>query len=260
MRSACSGGTSLPRSLSPWLLLCFAPLWDNLYAGQINTFVLLAIAAAWLLSIRGRQVGAGAALAVAVVLKSLPALLLVYFVAVRQWRAVVSCLAVALVASAAAAVVWRAEYLRTWIDVSMATVSTDFDYMNLGVRAAAMRWFGDGAGKVVHALLFVAACGFACWRRAKFERLVVVMTTFGPVVWYHHMVFLLLPIVAAIAVAPWRAWIAVALIQFERPFADHVPALAAAPCLVAATLLYFVPYERGLVHLTARASAVPAAA
>ena len=54
-------GSSLAASLPPLLLVCFAPVWDDLYAGQINTFVLLALALVLLWSNRGDQVAAGAA-------------------------------------------------------------------------------------------------------------------------------------------------------------------------------------------------------
>lgn len=256
-------GTSLLRSLSPWLLLCFAPLWDNLYAGQINTFALLAIALAWRASRRGDERLAGVALAVAIVLKTSPALLLLHFTAARQWRAVAACAATGVVLSGAAALVWRAEYLRTWFDVSMATAASTFDYMNLSVEAFAMRLGGESVGKAVHKVLFVSALLVALRRRGRFERLVVVMAAFSPIVWYHHLVYLLLPIVSALRAAPWCAWSAVALLQLERPVADHVPALASVPTLAGMLLLFCVPFGEPVdagSAVTARGGAGPAAA
>jgi alpha-1,2-mannosyltransferase len=240
-------------------LLCFAPLWDDLYAGQINTFVLLALALVLLWGNRGSQVAAGAALAVAIVLKTSPALLLLYFVVRRQWRAIGAAAVGVVLLSAAAALVWRVEYLGTYVDVTLRAANSTFDYMNLSLQALCLRWCGEGGGAIVHKVVCVAALVFALRGPGVFARLVVVMTMASPLVWYHHLVYLLVPIVALLRTAPLAAWVAVALIQSERPLADHVPALAAVPTVLAAVVLYFARYGSGYDPATARdTSARPA--
>lgn len=233
-------------------MLCYAPLWDSLYAGQINTLVLLALALALLWSSRGSQLAAGCALAVAIVLKTSPALLLLHFVVRRQWRAIGAAVVVVLLLSAAAALVWRVEYLGTYVDVSLRAANSTFDYMNLSLRALCTRWCGEGAATIVHKAVCVLALVFALRGPGVFARLVVVMTMASPLVWYHHLVYLLVPIVALLRTAPLAAWLAVALIQIERPVADHFPGLAAVPTLVAAVVLYFARYGAGADVVTAR--------
>ena len=235
-------GSSLAGSLSPLLLLCFAPLWDDLYAGQINTFVLLALALALLWSNRGSQVAAGTALAVAVVLKTSPMLLGLHFVVRRQWRAIGAAGVVVLLLSAAAALVWKVEYLGTYVDVSLRAANSRFDYMNLSPQVLWLRWCGEGAAGMLHKAVCVAALVFALRGPGVYARLVVVMTMASPLVWYHHLVYLLVPIVALLRTAPLAAWMAVGLIQVERPVADHWPALAAVPTVLAALVLYCARY------------------
>lgn len=236
-------GSSLAGSLLPLLLLCFAPVWDDLYAGQINTFVLLALALALLWSNRGSQIAAGAALAVAIVLKTSPALLVLAFVVRRQWRAVAAAVVVVVLLSAAAALVWKVEYLGTYVDVSLRAANSRFDYMNLSPQTLWVRWCGEPWADVLHKAVCIAALVFAVRGPGVFARLVVVMTMASPLVWYHHLVYLLVPIVALLRTAPLAAWVAVALIQVERPVADHAPVLAAVPTVLAAVILWFARYD-----------------
>lgn len=65
------------------------PVVSDLQHGNLNIFVMVWIALAWALYVRGRDVAAGVLLALAIVTKITPALLLVYFVYKRQWRVVI---------------------------------------------------------------------------------------------------------------------------------------------------------------------------
>ncbi|HMF14621.1 MAG TPA: glycosyltransferase family 87 protein, partial [Gemmataceae bacterium] len=86
--------------LQPWMilpaavfvLLCW-PLRSHLAQGQLATVLLLLITGAWAADRSGRQTLAGTLLGAAAVLKLFPALLFLYFILRRQWRAVAAGLA-----------------------------------------------------------------------------------------------------------------------------------------------------------------------
>lgn len=62
------------------------PIVSDLQHGNLNIFMMIWVAAAWLLYLRGRDAWAGVFLALAIVTKITPALLLVYFLYKRAWR------------------------------------------------------------------------------------------------------------------------------------------------------------------------------
>src|SRR5574341_1557262 len=100
----CSPPQRTPRSLAPILalLVAFAPFWEMVHIGQINGIVLACVVLALYWSETQRPVLAGIALALAIVLKSSPGVLLLYFVIMGHWRAAVSALAAFAVFSAIA--------------------------------------------------------------------------------------------------------------------------------------------------------------
>jgi hypothetical protein len=67
-------------------LFSIRPILGDVQHGNINIFVLLEIAAAWLLFVRRQDLSAGVVLALAVATKVTPALLLIYFAYKRAWR------------------------------------------------------------------------------------------------------------------------------------------------------------------------------
>ncbi len=68
------------------LVFSFRPIMSDLKHGNLNLFVLAAVAVCWALYVRGRDVPAGLFLALAITIKVTPALLLVYFACKRAWR------------------------------------------------------------------------------------------------------------------------------------------------------------------------------
>jgi hypothetical protein len=81
----------LPLALAT--LAVFGPAYHTLYDGQINGLVFLALAVGFWGLARGRDVPAGAGVAVAAVLKLTPVALIVYFAWRRRWRALFAALA-----------------------------------------------------------------------------------------------------------------------------------------------------------------------
>lgn len=73
-----------------WALLAlFTPLMTTLYAGQVNTWMLFAVALALWAFKRERPLEAGLALSLGTMIKVMPAALIVYFAWRRQWRVVI---------------------------------------------------------------------------------------------------------------------------------------------------------------------------
>jgi Glycosyltransferase family 87 len=110
MRWACSWWHALPAGgkvavcATACAGLTYEPLRHVVVLGQTSSFVLICILGIPLLAKRGALSAAGVALALAVVLKILPVLLITYFAAIRNWRVVaitLLCIAAATVTTAA---------------------------------------------------------------------------------------------------------------------------------------------------------------
>ena len=74
-------------------LVCFGPVYHTLYDGQVNGLVFLALAIAFWGLARGRDLPAGAGVAVAAALKLTPIALIGYLAWRRRWRALVVAIA-----------------------------------------------------------------------------------------------------------------------------------------------------------------------
>lgn len=98
------------------------PVISDIQHGNLNLFMLIWLALAWGCFVRGRDVAAGVFVALAIVTKVTPGLLLVYFLYKRQWRIVAAtlvALAVLLLLLPGLAVGFdtNIEWLRTWFDM-----------------------------------------------------------------------------------------------------------------------------------------------
>jgi hypothetical protein len=96
------------------LSLCF-PLYRNLLFGQFYILVLLLVVAACWSYLRGFRVLAGALVAIAAACKVFPALLLIFFLQRREWRALVSGIVAGLAAFAVSVAVFGWNVHRTWL-------------------------------------------------------------------------------------------------------------------------------------------------
>ncbi|MFI5272451.1 MAG: glycosyltransferase family 87 protein, partial [Ktedonobacterales bacterium] len=83
----------LALALAAWLCLSSAPAAQTLLTGQINLLVLAPLALVPLLLRRGHDRWAGAAIALATMLKFTPALLIVYLLLRRRWQAALAAVA-----------------------------------------------------------------------------------------------------------------------------------------------------------------------
>lgn len=197
----------------------FHPVWHHLKIGQSSLLVLFLLALTMRLLLRGRDVGAGIALAGAILLKLTPGILLVFLAARRRWRALASAAAAMLVLSLLSGLVAGVEPQATYFGemVPLLGAGTAFypnqslnglitrllglgDYRkaDLSLDLAAPRILGLAGGLVVVALSLAAVV-----RRRRdgspeaiedgFAVLILASLMASPISWEHHYVIALLP-------------------------------------------------------------------
>ena len=243
-----------------WLLaaflLGFAPFWEMVQVGQINGFVLLALLLSLHLAEGGHPVVAGLMLGLAITLKTSPLIFLLYFAAVRRYRVVIAGVITVVALTLVAWGLFGSQVLAGFLEVVSslrAAVHPDSYNQSLPafmVRVAAAlgkngpalsdveRTLSPGSRLVLGGLLVaLSGSGFLIRGRGEqagelrvelFALLCILMTVASPLVWYHHSVFLILPLaVLAGQGAGWRLALGVALmllIQSERAFEYLAPA------------------------------------
>jgi hypothetical protein len=223
------------------LLLGFAAAIETLYMGQINALVLALLLMSIWLSENQRSILGGLALAGAIALKFSPILFLFAFVALRRWREVIVTLGGLVLFTLLP--LWQfqsnmlAHYgrLLAWLSHDIHVSPFNFSPLSLLYRLAQasyplpavwlQRFYQIGIGSVVVALVWLS------WRQLPlttqqrgrlFAIFTLLMVIASPLVWYHHMTFLLLPL--ALLLSQPRGWLPVSglvlllLLQAERLF------------------------------------------
>lgn len=222
------------------LLLFFVPPLTTLHAGQVNGFLLLALALALYAFVHRHPAWAGVGLAVGALLKLVPAAHIGYLAWRRQWgAALVSAIAIALlVGSAIPLVGWSG---LTSYAGNFSTLSAVGGLIPVGASQSIGSFFarllvaGDGRWVLADAprlacwlswmasLLLAAATAVLCWPRGdlahtftlEFALVTVVVCLLPPYVWYHQLVLLLIPFTVLVERAlavPRLRWMLVALI------------------------------------------------
>ena len=217
-------GLAVPRRnrLLAWLvgvaaLTIFFPVMSTLALGQVDGFVMLALAVALWASVRERWYVVGAALGVAVLLKISPWIVLVFIVlrAGRHWKrvAVGAVGSVVLLVVASAIVGGRPHDFVTWFsDVAPTLARGNRSVENQSVPALLARLF-TGADDLVetstslgalrylgYAIGVFGAVGLWWWRRARsydaLELGVVILLALlsGPISWAHYLTWAILPL------------------------------------------------------------------
>jgi hypothetical protein len=238
--------------------LLAGPFIETAYSGQINVFVVLAVCYALVAAESARPAAAGASLAIAIVLKTSPVLLLAHFVSVRQFRVVLYCLAALAIFSVVPVVQFGTVLLASFFDVvQQINATVRVNRFNVGLVAGlyvALRRldltglggeFWNAVGYGTAALL--GAIAVTNWFRgplslsqriSSFALVLTVLTVFSPLVWYHHFVFLLLPVLLLFRSSPaWLGVTFVTLVQSERLFESTLWGFPA-PVLAAQALVF----------------------
>jgi hypothetical protein len=215
----------------------FGPFLETLYQGQINTFVVLLLCACLRLSERRNDAASGTALALAIVLKTSPVLLVLHFLALRRWRVLAAVSLGVAFLSVVSALQFSPrllfEYLRVLSTLGSEVHVTPYNH---NVVVVAYHLFGLQAlvalntlyRPVVAGLCVVLATGGAvAWRRHSdvsrwlFLAWVALLVVASPLVWYHHPTVLLLPLTLLLLHSRRSlafAGVVLALLQADRLF------------------------------------------
>lgn len=215
----CSSRSPLGVPLALGMLLFFVPPLTTLHAGQVNGFLLLALALALYAFAHRRPIWLGAGVAIGAMLKLVPVAHLGYLIWRRQWRAVAAGVItlVLLVGSAIPLIGWSglASYARNFSTLSAVgslipigasqSISSFFARLLIAEEG---RWVLTDAPQLAHwlrwgvSLLLVTATMVLCWPRGDLSNLFALEFAFvtttaslvAPYVWYHQLVILLIPL------------------------------------------------------------------
>jgi hypothetical protein len=232
------------------LLATFAPFWETMHIGQINPLVVLSLALALAFAEEGRDLPAGVCLALAILLKTSPLIFVPYFLFVRRYRVVLISLAAVALFSLVA---WLQFGTRVYADfmavLPLLGAETHPNFFNHSIPGTVVRILthygvvgADAALTRAHKLVTGALTGLALLsalalpreagrsRRWLFGLLLVLMTMTSPLVWYHHNVFLLLPLVFVLGEADGDTFLPglglLFLVQAERLYESLVAPLS----------------------------------
>lgn len=199
-----------------WLLLItflfFAPFFETIHIGQINVFVLLSITLMAYFSEKNNSILAGFFLALAVVLKTSPIILILYFLADRKYRLLISCAVSLIIFSVIPAVQFSPLILVKFLNI-LPMISSEIHptVFNQSILSLAFRFFkyigidGMEAPLILgHKILLFVVLGFILIptlfrqptkesKRWFFGLLITTMVLFSPLVWYHHSIYLIFP-------------------------------------------------------------------
>lgn len=205
----------------------FAPFWENLHVSQINTFVILALVLSFYFSETNHLNWAGVWLAIAVALKTSPIILLLYFATVRKYRVIFVCI----ISLSLLTLLPLAQFgwlsLNGFIEIiPLLSAKVHLSLNNQSIIALAYRAIdtltgitpGDGWA-VIQRLAMVSLSLLFFWvgftktsntksfRFCLYGAFVTTMTLSSPLVWYHHSMFLLIPLLS--------------LLSYNKPFLVH---------------------------------------
>jgi alpha-1,2-mannosyltransferase len=220
------------------LAATIGPAIETLYSGQVNLFVLAGVVSSVWFAERDRPSLAGLAYAFASVMKPSPMVFLAYFLAVRQYRVVLWGLVAfgAFTALTAVHIGWRyvGEYFTMLTQMAGTIRANHFNLslMSSAFTAARRIGLGDEAAIVLRGtslltLGLLSAMVVRTWPRSWDERerlrlaaaFIIVFTVCSPLVWYHHIVLLTLPLAVMSLSIPPRLSLALAvLVSMERVF------------------------------------------
>lgn len=232
-------GFALPRRsrVPAWLVgfgvaLWSFPVWQSIGLGQIDGYVMVAVAVAIWASTRDRWRLVGVALGIAAMLKISPVLLIVYLVLRGRRQVLLPAVASAVALLAAAAAIGRPADVATWAtDVAPDVSKGAFLFTNQSIPAWSARLFGSttnwqsldaGIGAWRFLAWVVAGVGIAavyllCRRRSfvplELGAVLLVALLAGPISWEHYPTWALLSVVLLADVGWWE----------HRPWGEIVP-------------------------------------
>lgn len=194
-----------------YIAALFGPTMETITIGQINLIVLAGVTVLYFWENR-QPILSGIGLGTAIMMKMSPALLLGYLVFRKKWRVLLCTLAFLVGLSLVAGFLYGFQHFQSFLDaVISASGFFGKDLNNQGLITK-LSLFGILSPEIAPTaqllltayfgvlLIISAVCyHFAPEREAFFIVTIIVMTLYPPFVWYHHYVFLLIPIFILLA-------------------------------------------------------------
>lgn len=224
------------------LFLFFAPFLETMHIGQINAFVCLCLMLALYLAERGVDWGAGLCVAVAALLKTSPVVVVLYFLALRRYRVVGATLLFGALFTIVPGLQFGAQILTDYMHILSLLGREVFPSVyNESLISVLHIWVSQRPSFIAMSLLLfrLIFIGWLCllfipilrrramtisskYRLRLFAAVLATMVVFSNLIWYHHGVFLLLPLLLLIThsgrIIPWVGLALLLLAQAQRLF------------------------------------------
>jgi hypothetical protein len=194
------------------LLFTFGPFYEMLYIGQVNAFVVLLISLVFYF--REKEWVMGILLAFAIVLKTSPMILFAFLVVSKRWKAIVSCSVSLLVLSLIPFIQFHngimTQFLTSISQVGFEIAAGSYNESIVSIIYSIFTRIDvvnspELLTRIITSGSMIAIVGALCFvhffkDNNEFEYLLficlnLVMVIFSPLVWYHHFVFLIIPII-----------------------------------------------------------------
>ncbi|MHB8627598.1 MAG: glycosyltransferase family 87 protein [Aggregatilineales bacterium] len=234
------------RRIAPYIvvLVFFAPFIETLYLGQIDAFVTLLLILCLWFDEHHESIPAGICLGVAILLKTSPVIVLLYFLAMRHFRVLIATSITLAVFSLFTFVQFGPQVYTDFLSVlgliegdrvflgvytNLSAVAITFRVLTalqMPVSSEVITWaYRLILGGSLALLAFQAWRGSYATTKARYQffgAILIVMTMFSPIVWFHHNVFLLLPLGLTLLYRTRSGLAILFLMQTERLFYNFV--------------------------------------
>jgi hypothetical protein len=218
----------------PFITLCliFDPFRSQCSQGQLGFVILLLLIGSWSATKRGRPLGAGFLLGIAIAVKLFPAFLLLYYFIERRWKTLIAGVLSFILVSLLTLLSLGFETYRTYFDVVLPTVEKfRSHWINQSLPGLWIKLFDPETDKehiealfrspilatvlaLLSSLLVIAVLVWAI-RKARtepekdhaFGLSILAMLLVSPITWNHYLVLLLLPLMTVWSrLHPGFAW------------------------------------------------------
>ncbi len=233
-------------SVMGWVIsLGFAPFLETMYIGQINVFVILSILLVLYYSELDKPYLAGFFLSLAIVLKTSPIIFVLYFLSLKNYRLLFGGMVSFALFSFIPSIQFSSNIIPNFLSVLSNLGSelhpSPYNESIMALSARLLTKLGwenfESVLQTGHGVLTVLVlCAILIpnllkppsksLRLSQFVLLLLAMTLFSPLIWYHHSMFLIVPIILLLQRSDDHYSLIsislVLLIQLERFFEDKV--------------------------------------
>jgi hypothetical protein len=195
-------------------LVLFAPFLETIHIGQINVLVILAILLTYHYSESDKPFVAGFFMSMAIVLKTSPVIFVIYFLSLRNYRLIFSSIFFLLFFTLIPLIQFSTSIFNYFL-VILSNLSTEIQSnpYNQSILSFMTRILSklhytnyEDLLRLSHQILLIITLSVILipnfFRRPskvirlwQFALVLIVMTIFSPLIWYHHSVFLIFPII-----------------------------------------------------------------